>query len=309
MGIKNTFPFSLFQGTHACPVPAQGAQEKFTEVSYHSLYWETFLSGRGQVPLFQEVKTFCFFIGYERSGHSLVGSLLDAHPNIIISHEADVLGLIQKGFSKYQIYNFILENSKNFSEPGRGWSGYSYKVPGQWQGKFEHLWVIGDKKGMGSTWRLNSDPKLYGKILKKMGDQTKVIHHIRNPYDNIGSIHRVRGEKRAKKEWIDYYFRICDAVQKIKVSIPESNVFEERHEDFVSDVKTCLEKLCTFLGVECSEEYLGACDRVVKKGLQESRDAVAWDSGLVDYVQENINKFDYLSRYGKDRSYLPGAFH
>ena len=37
-----------------------------------------------------EVKSFVFFLGHARSGHSIVGSLLDAHPHIVLGHEVDV---------------------------------------------------------------------------------------------------------------------------------------------------------------------------------------------------------------------------
>jgi hypothetical protein len=30
---------------------------------------------------FAHVESFCMFIGYPRSGHTLIGSILDAHPN------------------------------------------------------------------------------------------------------------------------------------------------------------------------------------------------------------------------------------
>jgi hypothetical protein len=35
---------------------------------------------------FPDVHAFCLFDGYSRSGHSLVGALLDAHPKITIAH-------------------------------------------------------------------------------------------------------------------------------------------------------------------------------------------------------------------------------
>ena len=35
----------------------------------------------------EEVKTFVLFVGFARSGHSIVGTLLDAHPDIVIAHE------------------------------------------------------------------------------------------------------------------------------------------------------------------------------------------------------------------------------
>ena len=36
-------------------------------------------------------KTFLMFIGYPRSGHTLISSLLDAHPNAIVTNEFNVI--------------------------------------------------------------------------------------------------------------------------------------------------------------------------------------------------------------------------
>ena len=36
--------------------------------------------------LFDDVERVCLFIGYQRSSHSLVGSILDAHPEAAIAH-------------------------------------------------------------------------------------------------------------------------------------------------------------------------------------------------------------------------------
>src|SRR5215207_7292340 len=96
------------------------------------------------------------FIGYPRSGHSLVGALLDAHPNAIIAHELNALECVEKGVDKGCIFQLVLENSRKFAKSGRRWEGYSYKVSNQWQGRFERLLVIGDKKGGGSTRILSS---------------------------------------------------------------------------------------------------------------------------------------------------------
>jgi hypothetical protein len=38
------------------------------------------------------------FIGYLRSGHSLIASLLDAHPNPIATHELDALKFVGARF-------------------------------------------------------------------------------------------------------------------------------------------------------------------------------------------------------------------
>ena len=91
------------------------------------------------------------FIGYARSGHSLIGAILDAHPEIIIPHEF-------KAISKWDYYKqetktrlfFDLHSLSRFqamfgnraaSRPGR--INYSYNVPGQWQGTYkEKITVI-----------------------------------------------------------------------------------------------------------------------------------------------------------------------
>jgi len=40
---------------------------------------------------FSKLRNFVLFVGYPRSGHSLVGSLIDAHPHAIIAHEVKTL--------------------------------------------------------------------------------------------------------------------------------------------------------------------------------------------------------------------------
>ena len=48
---------------------------------------------------FSKLETIILFIGYSRSGHSLVGSLLDAHPEILVSHELHLMKHLLSGAS------------------------------------------------------------------------------------------------------------------------------------------------------------------------------------------------------------------
>ena len=43
-----------------------------------------------------EVERVCLFIGHPRSGHSLVGAMLDAHPDLCIAHELDMLAFLRE---------------------------------------------------------------------------------------------------------------------------------------------------------------------------------------------------------------------
>lgn len=146
-------------------------------------YPKSLYGGLRNRKLFEGVEKYCMFIGYPRSGHSLIGSLLDAHPNIVIANELDVLKFIYARFSKRQIYYLLIENPRTWAESGRKSASYSYEVLNQWQGRFKKLQVIGDKKGWSSTLRLRSNPELLRRLQDTISLNIKFIHVIRNPYD------------------------------------------------------------------------------------------------------------------------------
>ncbi len=87
------------------------------------------------------------FVGHPRSGHSLIGALLDAHPEIVIAHEFNALRFIQSDCDRNQLFIKLLLRSRKFTKTGRRWNGYKYTVPNQWHGCYRKLKVIGDKKG------------------------------------------------------------------------------------------------------------------------------------------------------------------
>ena len=94
------------------------------------------------------------FIGYPRSSHSLVGALLDAHPQIIIPHEYHIVdkwdiyrddALKTSGMQKYLLF-YNLQSMSTWQatfgarakEPAFLDDGInSYNVPGGWQGSFD----------------------------------------------------------------------------------------------------------------------------------------------------------------------------
>lgn len=106
--------------------------------------------------LYNGVQTFLFFIGYARSGHSLIGAVLDAHPEIIISnfHPRNTIDRWHhykrksKGRDdslKLRLFFDIHSMSRFHAMCGKrapSWScvsenhKYCYNVPGQWQGTY-----------------------------------------------------------------------------------------------------------------------------------------------------------------------------
>lgn len=89
------------------------------------LYIPSAYGGFKNRKLWEEVETFCLFLGYPRSGHSMIGALLNAHPNIMMSHEAEALKYVCAGFSRNQIYDIILNKAKFSAGKDQKLGGYN----------------------------------------------------------------------------------------------------------------------------------------------------------------------------------------
>ncbi len=86
-------------------------------------------AGRATDPDFADLEHFCFFIGYSRSGHTLIGTALNAHPEVVISHELDAVRYVRHGFRRAQLFSLILQRDQHFGTMGRTWSGYTVRDP------------------------------------------------------------------------------------------------------------------------------------------------------------------------------------
>jgi hypothetical protein len=262
-------------------------------------YVTSLIQAKKNPDFFRDANTYCMFVGYPRTGHSLIGSLLDAHPDIIVAHELNALKLVRYGFSQQQIFYLLLENSQRIAAAGRRHSGYSYEVPNQWQGRFAKLRVIGDKKGAHSSMCLHKNPELLDILRQRIGGELKFIHVMRNPYDVVSTMTRRRPHKALSNN-IDAFFQLCESVSDLKRRINPTQLFDVRLEDFIQEPKSYLKNLCHFLAVESSECYLEDCARIVFKSPQKSRLDVIWNPELIQRVQEKMSTFDFLAGYSFD---------
>jgi len=247
---------------------------------------------------FAGVEIYCMFIGYPRSGHSLVGSLLDAHPNIIIAHELDALKYAGTPLTKEQLFYLLLDNSRRFTQQGRVWGEYSYQVPDQWQGRYQGLKVIGDKKGGLSSSRLLGNPELLARLRDRVRVRMKFIHVVRNPYDNISTISRKHATDL--RGATDMYFAMAQSVLNLKHEIAGDDMLDLRHEAFVEEPKRHLRELCAFLGQDAPEDYLNACASIVFKSPRKTRQDAPWTGELLQLVKNRMEKFPFLQGYGYD---------
>lgn len=253
-----------------------------------------------QPNLFQNVTSFCMFIGQVKSGGTLLGSLLDAHPNVVLADEIDALRYVSAGFKRDQIFHLLLRGAKREALRGRvtarRLTPYSLAVPGQWQGRYQKIQVIGDSKAGPSTRQFGQEPQLLGQLQAVMATvDVRLIQVIRNPYDPISAM-MVRGG-RGFENAIDHYFDYCHTLVGLRNCLPGDSLTAVRYEEFVRQPRQTLGDLCQFLGVEAHNAYLEACADIVKPTPDQYRQQVSWTPHWIGVVRDRMNQFDFLAGY------------
>ncbi len=235
------------------------------------------------------------FVGYPRSGHTLVGSLIDAHRRAIISNELNIIGHVKRGFSRNQIYALIVANSRAFARNGSEWNGYSYAVPGQWQGRFDRLEVIGDKRGAGTIRQLRVNAGLFEKMKQTIDADLRFIHVIRNPFDNISTI--VRRHRWPLEQAVTYYFTLCGTVADLKTQAGPAAVLDTFHEQVVARPEEEIAAICRFLGLDPDPDYVRDCASIIFPAPRQTRTEITWPGALIDAVRSQAAAFPWLRRY------------
>jgi hypothetical protein len=245
---------------------------------------------------FQNIKTMCLFIGNPRSGHTLVGSLIDAHHSALIADEMDVAKYLPITPSREHLFWMIKQNSFEAAQAGRNREEYSYKVPNQWQGRYDKLSIIGDKKGGRTAWAFGTHPEEYERLKRLVKIPIKFIHVIRNPYDNITTMTH-RRELTRLAPMIQGYFENCDKVAIIKKVAGDGAVLDIRQEDLIKDPTTTLQTVCGFLELETDDGYLRDCTSILFQSPKRTRASIAWSPSEISEVAQRIERYSFLHGY------------
>lgn len=279
-------------------------------------------------PVLSGVHTLVQFAGFPRSGHSVVGSLLDAHPDAVVSHELDLMGLLDLGLSRDEIFSLVCSNSQEFERNGRCWNGFSYQVPAGAGGTSTRPLVLGDKKADWAARRVGEDPALLARLREVVGEvRTAWIVVVRNPFDNVATmslrkgraydririkaatpdqfrrrLERAQGDRvpaEVLPEMVEDYARLCEGVATMKEQVARDDWLEVAHEELVVDPAATLDRLLGFLRLR-STPAVTAGAAVVHREVNRSRHQVRWPPQAQSRVQELITEHSFLRRYGFD---------
>jgi hypothetical protein len=256
------------------------------------------------------VQGYCFFIGHPRSGHSLIGSLLDAHPDAVIAHELGAFQYVRARYDRARLYHLLAETARTAAARDRPSREFRYAVPGQWQGRFRRIRVIGDNKAEGATLRLRDKPGLLPRLQRLVEVPLRAIHVVRNPFDCVTTMATRAAQREGERtgrappppdlsKAVGRYMVLCEEVERLRRELGDA-VREVRHESFVTRPADELRGLCEWLGLEPEPDYLAACAGIVWPSPRRTRDRVAWPEEYRSTVEALIARTDHLRGYRFD---------
>lgn len=258
-------------------------------------YLESLVGGWRERRDFADVEKYVMFIGQPRSGTSLIGSLLNAHPNIWIAQELNALRYVARGYGRAQLFWLLKRRDEEFSQGGRKWTGYDYSIEGQYQGRCQTLQVIGDKKAGLSSELLGRQPELMVRLRHLVRVPIRMFHIVRNPFNVITTIHRKR-KRTTLPLAIKMYFNRCATNWQL-MQDPECDIMTVRLEDLIADARPMLSEMCAFLGQDASKDYLDACADKLFCSPRQSQLAIEWPTAAVDEVTERMQQYPFLNEY------------
>ena len=276
----------------------------------------------------RRVERLMLTIGYNRSGSSLLGQLLNAHPEMVVAHE---LYLLQKlralrfvptPSARGRVTRLILERDRQAARALYRQSGYSYAVDGLWQGRYSRLRVIGNKAPVNSVAGLNAawGPGALDYVRRRARLPARVLFTIRNPYDVTASrrINRLRDHAGAdipptrgyapadserpsvRDQDVRWLLDLSEGVSRALAMFQEEDVLPTRYEELVASPRENLRRICAFLGVSEDEDYLDACAAFTFPNPSPARLKVRWTDAQIAQIADAVEKYPWFAGYNFD---------
>lgn len=239
------------------------------------------------------IETFLLFVGYGRSGHSAVASLLNTHPNILISDEIGILkkNRTDRNLIINEVINYGRKHPPKYNSIQKNVKYVDLGI------KKKNITVIGDKHANQTTRYISREPQLLENFKIVMKD-VRMIHVIRNPYDIITTKFLRKKSIRWQNDInnvIREYSILADTVAKLKEN--GENIFDIRLEDLIYEPEKKVSEMFDYVGVAYNSKILRDCTSILLKTPNKSRRKLNWTGPQIGRVKRIINKHDFLKGY------------
>ena len=251
-------------------------------------------SGANAVERLTNLHGMVLVVGNARSGSTLLGAVLDGHPNVVVANETTASATFWRGFDRERILAEILDNSEANAAIDRPSEGYAYQV-GLPPSQKTDLRVVGDKIWNPATLLLHGDHGLIPSLEERLGVPVLIIHAMRNPFDTISTMHRRSGASVANRT--RWYFMHCEAAVAIGERVASDRFLACHHEDLLAAPGPEIDRLCRFLGVPADAGHIDAVADKLFSTPRSTRHSVTWQPAEIAAVHAGIARFPCLARY------------
>jgi len=245
-------------------------------------------------------------IGPHRSGSSLVRSIIDSHPNILMAQELGRQGIYKQicdgDISREKCLNRIVKASLTNVTPKsdrlvvnpktnkKVCKNYVHKIEDSFQGNATTLYIVGDKSGPWIGGLALKDPEFCKKLEAFFKVPVYYINTIRNPWDNIATM-KIAGQTNQQ------YFKWKRGALEVKRQVDPEKFFDIHLEDLIKKPKYEITRMFRFLGLEIDKKLLNNCSNLVFDKPHERRKEIEWKFQEVDRIRRIIREYDDLSEY------------
>jgi len=243
---------------------------------------------------FNKLETFCLIIGNARSGSTILGSAIDAHPNAIIANETKASNDFWRGLNKETILQEVVDNATQNHKNSRPSEDYKYQI-GEAPTTKKMVRVYGDKIWNPATLLLHGDYSLIPRLSNTLRANIFLIASIRNPFDTVATMHKRSHAPIADR--IRWYFMHCDAICAIEARSPKASFMLCHHEMLIANPNEQLLRICEALNLSPDKKYLESISKFLFKSPSKSSNQIDWAAKDIEHILIRMEDFSFLKTY------------
>ncbi len=244
---------------------------------------------------YKEVEKFVLFIGPARTGHSLVSSILDAHPNIAISLKVNPCLRFIDRYTREETFDIIFTYCEYESNTkGKEIGGYSYNIGNSFQGNIENVKIIGDSASTQKNAIAFTNDNLFKKFCDYIGVPIYWFWVVREPFQNIQSGSKISGNNI--EHVLEMYTKRMHMTHEFYTKRKDS-VFVIHLEELVLNPWHWIVQMISFLDMECTDEYVIACKNFIFDKPHKVFCRDDWTDEQIEKVNKLIETIPELNCY------------
>ena len=228
----------------------------------------------------------------QRTGHTLIASILNAHPNVVCSNQRHILENIEE-LDMDSLTSYIETRLDRSC-----WNPNSYIEP---MPKAE-IKVLGDKTGHRSTEVLINNPQKLDILKSIVKVPIKWIHVVRNPFDSLATWAKLNVESRNNKSGIEEEFNIAyqkyvalnDKIKQLKTT---EDILSINHEKVIRSIDKTMDGLCKFLELEKDPIWRSSVIEVLWKDPRITRNSIKWNPNMRAKAVSLTKQYSWFNGY------------